>query len=80
MVRYTVHGWTRREARGFVAVVAAVSGSREVARVERMNRTESEAMMMLVLLAGSLVRKIRRHGDEVAGVTMDDAPPKGLRA
>ena len=80
MVRYMVHGWTRREPRGFAAVVAAVAvGKKRVAvRIERLLGTESEAMLMLVLLAGSLVRKIKRRGDEVASVTIEEAPPKDL--
>ena len=81
MVRYFVHGWTRPEKQGFAAVVAAVPRTRDekVVRVERVMRCESDAMMMLVFLADSLARKIRRHGDAVAGISIEENPPKGLR-
>ena len=80
MVRYHVYGWTRREPHGFAAVVAAVPRAREqkVVRFERIARTESDAMMLLVLMADSMVRKMKQAGHELEALTLDESPPKGL--
>lgn len=80
MLRYHVYGWTRREPHGFAAVVAAVPRAKDqkVVRLERTARTESEAMMLLVFLADSMVRKMKEAGHELDALTIDESPPKGL--
>ena len=80
MLRYHVYGWTRRESHGYAAVVAAVPRAKDqkVVRSERMARTESEAMMALVLLADSMVRKMKDAGHQLDALTLGESPPKGL--
>lgn len=80
LAKYMLHGWTRRNTQGWSATVVAlpVAHAEKPQRLERHLATESEAMLMLVVLAGTMSKKIEQRGAEVSGLHLGSEPPPGL--
>jgi hypothetical protein len=81
LAKYLLHGWTSREERGWAAVVTALplEHAEKPRRIERILKTESEAMLMLVILAGTMSKDVEKRGHQVSGLHLGSTPPKGLR-
>jgi hypothetical protein len=67
LAKYVLHGRTRRDVEGWFATVVSlpVAHAEKPRRLERLLKTESEAMLMLVMLAGALSKEIEKRGHEV---------------